>query len=68
MHAAVVRAFDLAPGYEAFDEPVPSREDEIALDVLAAGLHPRAPSGGSGRHCTSTDALPLIPGLDGVGC
>jgi NADPH:quinone reductase-like Zn-dependent oxidoreductase len=35
--------------------------------VLAAGLHPRVRSGASGSHYTSTDVLPLIPGVDGVG-
>jgi len=35
--------------------------------VLAAGLHPRVRSGASGSHYTSTGALPLIPGIDGVG-
>ena len=67
MHAAVVRSFDAPPRYEAFRTPQPSGEHEIAVDVLAAGLHPRARSGASGSHYTSTDALPLIPGIDGVG-
>jgi len=35
-------------------------------DVLAVGLHPRVRSGASGSHYTSTDRLPLIPGIDGV--
>jgi NADPH:quinone reductase-like Zn-dependent oxidoreductase len=30
-------------------------------------LHRRVRSGASGSHYTSTDALPLIPGIDGVG-
>ena len=67
MHAAVVRSFDRPPRYETFDTPEPSGEHEIAVDVLAAGLHPRVRSGASGSHYTSTDALPLIPGVDGVG-
>jgi NADPH:quinone reductase-like Zn-dependent oxidoreductase len=67
MHAAVVRAFDSPPRYETFDAPEPGGEHEIAVDVLAAGLHPRVRSGASGSHYTSTDALPLIPGVDGVG-
>ena len=37
------------------------------MRVLAAGLHPRVRSGASGSHYTSTGALPLIPGIDGVG-
>jgi NADPH:quinone reductase-like Zn-dependent oxidoreductase len=67
MHAAVVRSFDAPPRYESFPSPQPSGEHEIAVDVLAAGLHPRVRSGASGAHYTSTGALPLIPGIDGVG-
>ena len=67
MHAAVVRSFDAPPRYETFPTPQPNGEHEIAVDVLAAGLHPRVRSGASGSHYTSTDALPLIPGIDGVG-
>jgi NADPH:quinone reductase-like Zn-dependent oxidoreductase len=67
MRAAVVRSFDAPPRYEAFREPEPVGEHEIAVDVLAAGLHPRVRSGASGSHYTGTDALPLIPGIDGVG-
>jgi NADPH:quinone reductase-like Zn-dependent oxidoreductase len=67
MHAAVVRSFDLAPRYETFQTPEPNNEHELAVDVLAAGLHPRVRSGASGSHYTSTGALPLIPGVDGVG-
>jgi NADPH:quinone reductase-like Zn-dependent oxidoreductase len=67
MNAAVVRSFEEPPRYETFQTPEPSGEHEIAVDVLAAGLHPRVRSGAAGRHYTSTDALPLIPGVDGVG-
>jgi NADPH:quinone reductase-like Zn-dependent oxidoreductase len=67
MHAAVVKSFDRPPAYEPFETPVPRGEDEVLIDVLAAGLHPRVRSGASGSHYTSTDKLPLIPGIDGVG-
>src|ERR1700677_651202 len=67
MHAAVVRSFDAPPRYETFRTPEPSGEHEIAVDDLAAALHPRVRSGASGSHYTSTEALPLIPGVDGVG-
>jgi NADPH:quinone reductase-like Zn-dependent oxidoreductase len=67
MHAAVVRSFDAPPRYETFPVPEPSGEQEVAVDVLAAGLHPRVRSGASGSHYTATEALPLIPGIDGVG-
>jgi NADPH:quinone reductase-like Zn-dependent oxidoreductase len=67
MHAAVVRQFDRPPRYEDFALPVPSNEHEELIDVLASGLHPRVRSQANGSHYTSTDQLPLIPGIDGVG-
>jgi NADPH:quinone reductase-like Zn-dependent oxidoreductase len=65
--AAVVSSFDHAPRYEPFDLPAPSGDDEVLLDVLAVGLHPRVRTGASGRHYTSTGQLPMVPGVDGVG-
>jgi NADPH:quinone reductase-like Zn-dependent oxidoreductase len=67
MHAAVVRQFDRPPGYEEFAPPVPSGDHEELIQVLASGLHPRVRSQANGSHYTSTDELPLIPGVDGVG-
>lgn len=67
MYAAVVRSLDSAPKYELFDTPEPSGTNEVLVDVLAAGLHPRVRSQASGSHYTSTGELPLIPGIDGVG-
>jgi len=67
MHAGVVRSFDRSPRYETFDEPDPIGPDQVVVEVLAAGLHPRVRSGASGRHYTSTGSLPMIPGIDGVG-
>jgi NADPH:quinone reductase-like Zn-dependent oxidoreductase len=67
MQAAVVHQFDQPPHYEDFAPPVPSGPDEELIDVLASGLHPRVRSQANGSHYTSTDALPLIPGIDGVG-
>jgi NADPH:quinone reductase-like Zn-dependent oxidoreductase len=67
MHAAVVTSFTEAPHYQPFDDPVAHGEHDEVVQVLAAGLHPRVRSGASGSHYTSTGALPLIPGIDGVG-
>jgi NADPH:quinone reductase-like Zn-dependent oxidoreductase len=67
MHAAVVRQFDHPPRYEAFASPVPSGDHEELVRVVASGLHPRVRSQSNGSHYTSTDELPLIPGIDGVG-
>ncbi|MEV6842481.1 zinc-binding alcohol dehydrogenase family protein [Actinoplanes sp. NPDC051411] len=64
--AAVVSSFDRPPRYASFDLPSPSSADEVVVDVLAAGLHPRVRTGASGRHYTSTGKLPMVPGVDGV--
>ena len=67
MHAAVVRSFDHPPRYETAETPRARSEHELVVDVLAAGLHPRVRSSADGSHYTSSDELPLIPGIDGVG-
>ena len=67
MHAAVVRSFDHPPRYEVYDTPEPIGPDQVLVDVLAVGLHPRVRTDAAGRHYTSTGTLPMIPGVDGVG-
>jgi NADPH:quinone reductase-like Zn-dependent oxidoreductase len=67
MHAAVVRSFEHPPRYEDYPVPRPGEPDEVLVDVLAVGLHPRVRSDAAGRHYTSTGSLPMIPGTDGVG-
>jgi len=67
MHAAVVTSFDTSPRVQEFPTPVPAGEAEVLVDVLAVGLHPRVRSQANGSHYTSTDELPLVPGIDGVG-
>jgi NADPH:quinone reductase-like Zn-dependent oxidoreductase len=67
MHAAVVRSFDHPPRYESYDTPEPSGPNQALVEVLAVGLHPRVRTDAAGRHYTSTGALPMIPGIDGVG-
>ncbi|HXL94152.1 MAG TPA: zinc-binding alcohol dehydrogenase family protein [Streptosporangiaceae bacterium] len=67
MHAAVVTTFGAAPRYQEFPVPVPADDDQMLVDVLAAGLHPRVRSQANGSHYTSTGELPLVPGVDGVG-
>ena len=66
MHAAVVRSFERPPRYETMEPPRARTGDEVVVDVLAAGLHPRVRSEASGSHYTSSGALPLVPGIDGV--
>jgi NADPH:quinone reductase-like Zn-dependent oxidoreductase len=67
MNAAVVTSFEEPPKYQPIEVPQPSTSEEILVDVLAAGLHPRVRSDAAGRHYTSTGALPMIPGIDAVG-
>ncbi|ROP80675.1 zinc-binding alcohol dehydrogenase family protein [Curtobacterium sp. PhB115] len=65
MQAAVVTEFGHAPTWQEFDDPTPT-PDEVVVDVVAAGLHPRVRSQADGSHYTSEGALPLVPGVDGV--
>ena len=67
MKAAVVTRFDRPPRYQEFPAPVPAGPHEVCVDVVAAALSPRVRSQASGSHYTSTEQLPLIPGIDGVG-
>jgi NADPH:quinone reductase-like Zn-dependent oxidoreductase len=67
MHAAVVTSFDEPPHYQEIEVPRPTGHDEILVDVLAVGLHPRVRTGARGAHYSSTGTLPMIPGIDGVG-
>jgi NADPH:quinone reductase-like Zn-dependent oxidoreductase len=67
MHAAVVTTFDRPPAYREFPSPTPQALNEIVVDVIASGLHPRVRSQADGSHYTSSGELPLVPGIDGVG-
>jgi NADPH:quinone reductase-like Zn-dependent oxidoreductase len=67
MNAAVVTSFDEPPHYQQFEVPHPAAGEELLVDVLAVGLHPRVRSGATGAHYTSSGSLPMIPGIDGVG-
>lgn len=44
MNAAAVSSFDTAPRFREFPVPVPRDDDEMLIDVIAAGLHPRVRS------------------------
>jgi NADPH:quinone reductase-like Zn-dependent oxidoreductase len=67
MNAAVMTSFDEPPHYQQIEVPQPTTPDEMLVDVLAVGLHPRTRSGAAGVHYTSTGTLPMVPGIDGVG-
>ena len=67
MKAAVVTRYGDVPEYVDVAAPTVSGEHEAIVDVVAAALSPRVRSQAAGTHYTSTDDLPLIPGIDGVG-
>lgn len=67
MHAAVVTTFDMPPVFCEFRTPTTQSPDELLIDVVASGLHPRVRSQADGSHYTSSGDLPLVPGIDGVG-
>src|ERR1700728_465077 len=67
MKAAVVSSFDAGPRYQEFPAPAAAGPDDMVVDVIAAGLHPRVRSQADGSHYTSTGARRLVPGSDGVG-
>jgi len=67
MHAALVTSFNQPPRYTTVDAPAPTSPTEVVVDVVASALHPRVRSQSDGSHYTSTEELPLIPGIDGVG-
>lgn len=66
MRAAVLHSADGVPRCESFPEPR-AEQGEEAIEVYAAGLHPVVKALATGRHYGSTNELPLIPGIDGVG-
>jgi NADPH:quinone reductase-like Zn-dependent oxidoreductase len=67
MRAAVVRDFTAPPRYEDLEVPPPAGPNDVWVEVLAAGLHPRVRAGASGAHYADERVLPMIPGIDAVG-
>ena len=66
MHAAVLSSFDAPPAYRDHPEPVAAGDNDMVVEVLAAGLHHLTRAKANGSHYSSTGALPLVPGADGV--
>jgi NADPH:quinone reductase-like Zn-dependent oxidoreductase len=66
MKAAVVEALGQAPKYQEFAEPTPG-ENEVLIQVHAAGLHPIVKAIASGAHYSADGKVPMVAGLDGVG-
>jgi len=63
--AALVESFDESPRYRAIPSPAAGPGQEVA-ELLAAGIHPVTRAVASGRHYSSSRALPIVPGVDAV--
>ncbi len=66
MDAAVLHSLGKPPRCGSFPEPAP-RDGEVLVHVHAAALKPVDKQLASGSHYASTQALPFICGIDGVG-
>ena len=66
MKAAVVETLGQPPKYQEFADPV-ATDNELLIDVHAAGLHPVVKAIASGAHYSARGEVPMIPGIDGVG-
>jgi NADPH:quinone reductase-like Zn-dependent oxidoreductase len=66
MRAAVVVEAGKAPIYDHFQEPVPTA-DHVRVSVSAAALSNVVKSRASGKHYSSSENLPFVVGIDGVG-
>ncbi|MBR7836517.1 zinc-binding alcohol dehydrogenase family protein [Actinospica durhamensis] len=67
MKAAVLRQADGVPEYGEFDEPGTGADGELELvELVAAGLHHLVRSRAHGRHYSSSNVYPLVPGVDAV--
>lgn len=66
MNAAVLHAFDKAPHFEQFPDPV-AEENELIVHVQAAALKPVDKQVANGSHYASPRALPVVCGMDGAG-
>jgi NADPH:quinone reductase-like Zn-dependent oxidoreductase len=66
MKAAIVMQAGKASVYGDFKEPVPG-DGEVRIKVSAAALSNVVKSRASGTHYSSSDDLPFVAGIDGVG-
>ena len=67
MNAAVLHAFGESPRFEQFSEPF-AEENEVMVHVRAAALKPVDKQMASGSHYAAFHQLPVVCGMDGVGC
>lgn len=66
MKAAVVTAAGQPPVFADFDQPGPL-ENHHLIDVRTSALSVVARSKATGRHYSSTGAMPFVAGIDGTG-
>jgi len=64
--AAVVHSFGGPPRYADFGEPA-AQGDEVVIAVKAASLTQLVRAQAAGKHYSSGNNLPFVPGADGVG-
>lgn len=67
MKAAVLKELGLAPVYEEVDDPRPSSEDEVVINMKAVALKNIDKLMAGGTHYASYKKLPVVVGSDGVG-
>jgi NADPH:quinone reductase-like Zn-dependent oxidoreductase len=67
MNAAVLHALDEPPRFEQFSEPL-AEDNEVIVHVRAAALKPIDKQMASGSHYAAFRKLPVVCGMDGVGC
>lgn len=66
MRCAIVESYGRAPHYGQFPDPVAQAGQQLVA-VRAAALTPLAKSIAAGKHYSSRDSFPFVPGVDGVG-
>jgi NADPH:quinone reductase-like Zn-dependent oxidoreductase len=66
MKAAIVREAGQTPIYGEFEDPTATPGEHL-IHVSAAAISQITRGRASGRHYSSSGALPLVPGIDGVG-
>jgi NADPH:quinone reductase-like Zn-dependent oxidoreductase len=67
MNAAVLHTFGKPPHFEQFPEPL-AKENEAIVHIRAAALKPVDKQMASGSHYAAFRELPVVCGMDGVGC
>jgi NADPH:quinone reductase-like Zn-dependent oxidoreductase len=67
MKAAVLHSLNAPPCFGQFSEPVAAK-DEVIVHVRAAALKPVDKQMASGSHYAAFRELPVVCGMDGVGC